>query len=364
MPKLGRREAVYGPYKVSRGRWRIFYVGRDGRRSNQDFADEGEAQGAIKKARRGLLLTKGLTVAEAIDKHEEAMRAAGAKPSSLTTTRFRLGGFFKSVMDEDLGLLTRYDVSKLLGEYADSHAPTTLLNVLDVVKAFYARAVADKVVVENLVKDNVGPGRRRRGKKQLRVDEARRWLACALEMALKHPQALACVLALILGLRASEIAGLAVRDLDDEGRLLWVAAGGGKTEAATRRLEVPELVRPLLVARAEGRGGDEPLFGITRHAILCWVKKICREAGVPVVNAHGLRGTHSTLATTAGATAHFVVSAMGHTSFDVTRKHYLAPGAEENARTKRTFEVLQGGKSVNDTVQSFTSAESGSKAAS
>ena len=101
MPKLGRREAVYGPYKVSRGRWRIFYVGRDGRRSNQDFADEGEAQGAIKKARRGLLLTKGLTVAEAIDKHEEAMRAAGAKPSSLTTTRFRLGGFFKSVMDED-----------------------------------------------------------------------------------------------------------------------------------------------------------------------------------------------------------------------------------------------------------------------
>ena len=71
----------------------------------------------------------------------------------------------------------------------------------------------------------------------------------------------------------------------------------------------------------------------------------------------------SFMAVRPGATAHFVVSAMGHTSFDVTRKHYLAPEAEENARTKRTFEVLQEGKSVNDTVQSFASAEFGSKAA-
>jgi integrase len=96
----------------------------------------------------------------------------------------------------------------------------------------------------------------------------------------------------------------------------------------------------------------------------CWVRKICGLAKVPMVSAHGLRGTHSTLATTAGATAHFVVSAMGHTSFDVTRKHYLAPGAEENARAKRTFEVLQGGKSVNDTVQSFIDARSGSQSTS
>ena len=350
MPRQGRKEAVYGPYRVSRGRWRIFYVGRDGRRSNQDYADEGQAQCAIKKARRGLSLTQGLTVAEALDRHEVAMRAAGAKQSSVTTLRFRLDGFFESVLDEDLGSLTRPDLEGLLGEYAEDHSATTVLNVLDAVKAFYARAVSNKVVAGNPAQDIVGPGRRRRGKKQLRVDEARLWLACALEMAEKHHQALAATLALLLGMRASEIAGLAVRDLDDDGHLLWGAAAGGKTEAATRRLEVPELVRPLLLDRAQGRAGDQPLFGMTRHAVLCWVRKICGLAKVPMVSAHGLRGTHSTLATTAGATAHFVVSAMGHTSFDVTRKHYLAPGAEENARAKRTFEVLQGGKSVNDTV--------------
>ncbi|MGB7810606.1 MAG: hypothetical protein WBP56_05675 [Polyangia bacterium] len=112
------------------------------------------------------------------------------------------------------------------------------------------------------------------------------------------------------------------------------------------------------------RAGEQPLFGVSRFSVRWWVRKICRLAGVPVVSAHGLRGTHSTLATTAGATAHFVISAMGHTSFDVTRKHYLAPGVEENARARRTFDVLQGGKSVNDTVQSFTDAESGSQTAS
>jgi integrase len=303
-------------------------------------------------------------VAEALDKHEAAMRTAGAKESSLTTLRFRLDGIFEKVIDQELGCLTRHEIEKLLDEYAEDHAPTTVLNVLDVVKAFYARAVMDKVVAQNPAKDIVGPGRRRAGKDQLRVDEARRWLACALEMAPAHHEALAATLTLLLGMRASEIAGLAVRDLDDEGRLLWVAAGGGKTEAARRRLEVPELIRSLLLTRAEGRAGEQPLFGVSRFSVRWWVRKICRLAGVPVVSAHGLRGTHSTLATTAGATAHFVISAMGHTSFDVTRKHYLAPGVEENARARRTFDVLQGGKSVNDTVQSFTDAESGSQTTS
>ena len=145
---------------------------------------------------------------------------------------------------------------------------------------------------------------------------------------------------------------------------LIAALQSGKTEAATRRLEIPELLRQLLLNQAKGKVGDSSLFPMSRHAVLCWVKKICKMAKVPVVSAHGLRGTHSTLATTAGATAHFVVSAMGHTSFDVTRRHYLAPGAEQNARSKRTFEVLQGGKSVNDSSYSFTDGQKGSDLAS
>ncbi len=364
MPRQRRKEAVYGPYRVSRGRWRIIYVGRDGSRSHQDFAEEGAAERAGKKARRTLAKYRGLTVSEALGEHEVGMRTRGFKPSSVTTFRIRMAVFFASVMDEDLAVLTRRDIERLVEKYATSHASTTTLNVLEAVKTFFKQAVARQLLPESPAKDVMGPGRRSRGKKQLRVDEARRWLARALELVPKHPQALAATLALILGMRASEITGLAVRDLDDEGKILWVAAGGGKTEAATRRLEVPDLLRQLLLSHAAGKAGESPLFPISRHSVLCWVKKICKLAQVPVVSAHGLRGTHSTLATTAGATSHFVVQAMGHTSFEVTRRHYLAPGTEENARSKRAFEVLQGGKSVNDTIQSFTSSPKGTNLAS
>ena len=42
-----------------------------------------------------------------------------------------------------------------------------------------------------------------------------------------------------------------VRDLDDDGKLLWIP--DSKTEAGRRTLQVPELLRPMLKALAEGK---------------------------------------------------------------------------------------------------------------
>ncbi len=74
------------------------------------------------------------------------------------------------------------------------------------------------------------------------------------------------------------------------------------------------------------------------------VKRVCRLANVPEITAHGMRGTHSTLAVEAGSTGNVVAASLGHGSPTVTFTSYVAPGTKESVASRRAFEVLQGGK--------------------
>ena len=55
---------------------------------------------------------------------------------------------------------------------------------------------------------------------------------------------------------------------------------------------------------------------------------------------HSLRGLHSTLAVSAGATAEAVAASLGHASFATTVRHYVAPSVLERAGSERVLAVL------------------------
>jgi integrase len=168
-----------------------------------------------------------------------------------------------------------------------------------------------------------GTGRRRHGKPQLRIDEARKWLALAVGLAYsaesddQREGAVKAIMTLVLGLREHEVLNRQVRDVDDDGKLLWVPES--KTEAGKRTQEVPDFLQPLLLALTKGKEGTVPLFryrskGIGRK----WVQRICKKAGVMKVNAQSMRGLHATLAMERGNTSHSVAAALGHESFSTT----------------------------------------------
>ena len=73
--------------------------------------------------------------------------------------------------------------------------------------------------------------------------------------------AVAALLALVMGMRANEIVSRVVRDLDDDGKLLWIP--DSKTEAGRRTLQVPELLRPLLRRSRRGSHPRRSSSGIT-----------------------------------------------------------------------------------------------------
>jgi integrase len=138
-----------------------------------------------------------------------------------------------------------------------------------------------------------------------------------------------------------------VRDLDDEGRLLWIEVG--KTKRSRRTLEVPALLRPYLLALAKDRAPDEQLItrGLTkrrrkrdRQWLRHWLQDFCEEAQIPRVCVHSLRGLHATLATEAGVSSHAVANALGHTSAAVTHAHYVQPGTQKRMSTRRVVQKL------------------------
>jgi integrase len=197
-----------------------------------------------------------------------------------------------------------------------------------------------------------GVGRRQHGKAQLRIDETRKLVDHCLWVARRRKNwerdgAIAVLLAVLLGLRSSEITLRVVRDVDDEGRRLWIPAS--KTDAGRRTLEVPGVLVPLLAAITADRAPGAPLFpaegehGAVIHHWRDWpsecTRRLCAEAGVPVVSAHGLRGTHASLAVEAGATGHLVAGALGHESSSTTYRSYARAEARQSRTQSRVVSI-------------------------
>jgi integrase len=264
------------------------------------------------------------------------------RSTSIATTLHRLRSFFPErsieVREHD-----RSSCQRLYTRLASTAKPDTHRNTLAEARTFFKWCVKTGKTSANPLDGVEGVGRRRKGKPQLRIDEARRWLAEGEKLAVREAGAVAAMASLLMGLRASEIITREVRDLDDDGRLLWIPSA--KTEAGRRTVEVPDVLRPCLVRLAKGRGRSERLFGEHwRDWVRKWVRRICRAAGVPLVSAHSMRGLHSSLAIQRGVTAHEVARTLGHASPNVTREHYATVEAQESDVQRRALTVLRGGR--------------------
>lgn len=220
---------------------------------------------------------------------------------------------------------------------------------LCIARRFFTWATQQGCVGLNPFRDVAPMGKVNAGKPQLRIDEARRFteaaLACFEETG--QPLAIGALVALMMGLRTSEVRLRQVRDLDDAGRYLW--GESGKTKNARRHLEVPVLLRAYLLRLAEGKQPADLLFGANpsgkpraRQKLWEMVGRLCKRAGVPHVCSHSLRGLHATLAVQSGAAAHAVASSLGHGSFEVTQRHYAQASSVANAATARVLSVLEG----------------------
>ena len=318
-----KRTGVSGPYKHGK-RWRVVSQ-KAGAREVFSFETEVEAQAFIDEWRS---LAEGESVTAALDRWIDVLKAKDAPKSSLQARRDQIKRLLPHLPDKIETVTPTHAQRAYSAIVAEGYRPDThrisLSAAREMWRALYGRTKPTPW-------DGVRPvGKRTKGKPQLTIDESRRLLAAALELAEYKPRAISAALCLCLAMRIGEVAGLKSRDVDDGGRILWVQKG--KNTNARRLLEVPDVIRPHLVKLA-ARGGR--LFPVTRQALAYWVEEVRKAANVSKVSPHGLRGTHATIARSAGATSHVVAAALGHASPSTTREHYFAPGTEERADAAR-----------------------------
>ncbi len=336
-----------GPYQHG-ARWRVILVGDDGRRTHARESDDGPSGFASKESAELYIAAftdaaHGRTIADAVDEYLAVTR--GRKASTITTSRFRLRALLRLDEAQACNRLLRNLTAAVAQQLAEQRlaeiASETMRGELRAAGQFASWCVDKGWLPRDPfagVELELGP--RSRGKKQLRIDEARKFVDAALGEG--DERGIAAAMAFLMDLRASEIIQRQVRDVDDGGAVLWIDRT--KTRAGDRKLEIPQDLREPLARLCAGRGGDEMLFpGRSRHWVGYHVRRLCGFAKVPVVCPHGLRGTHASIAVREVSIEH-VARALGHASPEVTRRHYLAPGAERQGRQRAALRVLSGGR--------------------
>jgi integrase len=292
-----------------------------------------------------------MTVEKALQKYELHLTKKGNRRKSIAETIRRLNTWLDDSMPA--ADVTETQIQKRYDQRCEEVAVDSHRNELAEVKTFWRWCVKSKFIRRSPAERIEATGKRRKGKKQLRRNEAKKLFRTALELAGQGDEGAVAVLAVImLGLRSGEIRCRKIRDVDadEDGVMLWIDAG--KTDAASRHLDVPEPVAGLLVKQADGRGSEEWLFpsptSSTGYREQTWllkvVRRICKAAGVPRISVHGLRGTWATLTAEAGVSGHVIARELGHTSYKTTQEHYTKKGALDRVRTRRMLHVVQGGK--------------------
>ena len=354
---------IKGPYSERGGtRFRIRICDAAGRRDLY-FPTRKEALTAIKEAARELPPSaKGRSLGKVLDAYvKDKVQQGVCSACTADDQRARLRVWLGDCLEDEPSRVTPKRAAALYAHLV--HTPTsktgqpptaaTQRYYLKLAKALFRWMVGKGYLRESPFAGIQPVGRPNRGKKQLRFDEAERFITTAFQRfdEQQDTMALAAVTALLLGCRASEVLQLRVRDLDCGGTKLWVAARDGdyrgKTANAARDPDVPEVLRPRLLKLSTGQAPDAYLFGLgstgkpkNRQLLHSTVQRLCVAAGVPVVCPHSLRGVWATAGVRSGALSHTVAAALGHGSFAVTAKHYVQPGALDGARTQRLVQMM------------------------
>lgn len=341
-------ERVHGPYDrgYGRKRWRVVIVSTAGKSRAISFETEREALAAIKEESAS---ASDRYVSDGISAYLESKRERGIKESTLTTDRYRLRAILRQDEgDRGLATVTPAVAKSLYTRRSKETAGDTHIGELALANAMFAWLVDEQGwIARNPFEDVESTGKKRTRAATLRVDDARKFLKAALAYENSKAGTGAAVL-LLMALRASEVTSRKVRDVDDGGRLLWIP--DAKTPSGVRAMEVPLVLRERLVLLTVGQKAGDLLFGYTehshgqkpcdRHWLDHHVQRICTAAKIAPLTPHRLRSLHTSLARVNSVSAEAVARALGHASTKVTKRHYMAPGLEEDIAARHVEDVL------------------------
>ncbi|WP_424186529.1 tyrosine-type recombinase/integrase [Actinokineospora sp. G85] len=323
-----------------------------------------------------------MKVSEARDAFFVARRSRKDSPHTTAAYRRDLAGVGAEVARvlgvDDVGEVEMDEVTarvlrEAFGEFADSHAKSSVARAWSTWNQFFQFCVADGLVAGNPMGAIGRPKPGALSPKPLRGEDTPERLLSAVAGGARRARApwaerdvLVLALGLVAGLRASEMRALrrsSVVGRPGERRLY--VRGKASRERSIPIEEPLERVIEVYLASCERRfpavrfDEDSPLVlgnsgaGIGRGGLDYLVKQCFRQAGlhdrVPAgANLHALRHTFATRLAEDGANAVEIMVLLGHASLNTSQGYIDATGRERRAaaaanRTYRALEGLGGG---------------------
>ena len=229
--------------------------------------------------------------------HERGLVSATARAHVVRARRFLQA----HAADAELGNLTAYDVTRAVLDEAATLSVGSAQYFVVALRSFLRFCRLQGLVESDLSAATLAVTGRRRSPLPRgigRSDTEALLRSCDREEAAGSRDYAVLVTMVRLGLRASEVAGLTLDDIDWRAAEVVVRGKGRREERLPLPADVGDAVagylqsgRPRTSRREVFVSAIAPVKGMTREAVSSLLRRACRRAGLPPIGPHRLRHT-------------------------------------------------------------------------
>ena len=316
--------------KLPSGSWYV-NVMVNGQRISITMPTKKEAEleaAALKSGVKSAQHNTALTVTEAFDRYIDS-KSAVLSPATVAGYRRIQKNLLEPIANMPLANLTQEQVQRWVNALVkQGKKPKTVSNahgLLSAVLASYRPDMTLRTTLPQKVKPEIAI-----------PSEAE--LSAIFKAAKGTKYELPILLAVWLGLRASEIRGLKWEDIDGEyisvkRAIVQGEAGpvekGTKTFSGTRTLHLPPYLAALIQAQDHSKAHIVNLSG---HAMYNGFERICKKAEVPHFRFHDLRHMNASVMLAVGVPNKYAQERMGHATDNMLKTVYQHTIQEEQKK--------------------------------
>ena len=237
--------------------------------------------------------------------------------------------------------LNRMTYQRLINKYAETHERQTVMDFHHIIKASAIDALDEGLIKRDPTRKVVIKGKKPRDKKVKFLSQAEaQKLVEDLDLGDKINYDWLILLMLKTGLRFAEALGLTPNDFNFQNQTItvnktWDYKGleGGKfaetkNQSSMRTISLDWQMVIQFSSLIKDLPKDKPIFvkegkKIYNSTINDILERHCKNAGITVITAHGLRHTHASLLLLHGVSIASVAKRLGHSNMTTTQKTYL-----------------------------------------
>ena len=233
--------------------------------------------------------------------------------------------------------LDRITYQKLLNDYAQDHERQTTMDFHHHLKCAILDAVDEGLIQHDPTRKAIIKGKQP-GEKKLKYLNQYELHKVIDDLNLDAEINYDWLILLIskTGMRFSEALGLTPKDFDFPHQQVsvsktWDYKGNGgflatKNQSSVRKIPIDWKTVIQFSELLKGMPEDDPVFvkgKVYNSTVTDILARHCKNAGVPVISAHGLRHTHASILLFANVSIASVARRLGHSNITTTQKTYI-----------------------------------------